>query len=213
MLQWSITIIFVDLKNISQLIFSAWWCAECNITANVFIMYTRYSIIISFCISFHKEHPFFSNDLIFIWIYIIFVLHFSLIIIQVFTFLIQIFCFPFSAVSSFFGHVGGVGVSGDNGDKIVSSLSLPLDVLRASLSSGRDIFHVLSGLLIFCAPSGLRQGQVFDPPAAPPPPRPNKSRVPPPPPPRGGGFACRRNSEISTWRGLLAWSGRLLLDS
>ena len=41
--------------------------------------------------------------------------------------------------------------------------------------------HIGTGC-IFCAPSGLRQGQVFDPPAAPPPP-PSKweSSAPPPP--------------------------------
>ena len=43
--------------------------------------------------------------------------------------------------------------------------------------------YIVTGC-IFCAPSGLRQGQVFDPPPpAAPPPRPNESRVPPPPPP------------------------------
>ena len=40
---------------------------------------------------------------------------------------------------------------------------------------------------IFCAPSALRQGQVFKPQRHPPP-RPLESRVPPPPPPPRGGI-------------------------
>ena len=42
--------------------------------------------------------------------------------------------------------------------------------------------YIVTGC-IFCAPSGLKQGQVFDPPAAPPPPVQIKVESPPPPPP------------------------------
>ena len=56
--------------------------------------------------------------------------------------------------------------------------------IRTSTGYAYESFSkVYCDRVYFCAPSGLRQGQVFDPPAAPPPPRPNESRVPPPPPP------------------------------